>query len=168
MGDDGKLVTVFRSADSSAEEDAARVCARLEECGLHPQLCDEKSPGVVQGSFEVRVPAGEQDRAEDVIARPREAVPGDASHGMDLVTVFRSESATTAEMEALGVRAILQASGIDAVIVGTPVLPVLSFEVCVPKAQEEAALIAIAEAQAAGPAAAEEAASAAEDAQNAG
>ncbi len=86
---------------------------------------------------------------------------GDTSEALDLVTLFSSDE-HNAEMQAMGVRAILEAGGIPAVIVGSSVYPNLPFEVRVPKAQLEEARLAILEAQAAGPDAAEEAERAAE------
>lgn len=81
----------------------------------------------------------------------------DNSEQFDLVTVFRSEE-HSAEMEALAIQGLLEAAGIPAVLVGTAVLPVLPFEVRVPKARQEEAERLIAESQAGGPQAAEEAA----------
>ena len=75
---------------------------------------------------------------------------------LDLVTVFESANAT-AEMEALAVQALLESDGIPALVAGTPVLPNLPFQVRVPRASERQARARIAESEAAGPAAAEEA-----------
>ena len=81
---------------------------------------------------------------------------GDASHDLDLATVFRS-NLHNAEMEALSIRSILDASDIPSVVVGASLLPNLPFEVRVPRAYLEEAQRVIRESQAAGPAAAEEA-----------
>jgi len=78
------------------------------------------------------------------------------SGGLDLVTVFESYG-MTAEMEALEVQAILELDGIPAVIVSTSMYPSLPYQVRLPKDHAGQALIRIAEAQAAGPAGAEEA-----------
>ena len=78
------------------------------------------------------------------------------SSDLDLVTVFEADG-ITAEMESMGIQSIQEANGIAAVTVGASVIPSLPFEVRVPKADLERALILIAEAQAAGPSAAEEA-----------
>ena len=86
---------------------------------------------------------------------------GDTSDALDLVTLFSSDE-HNAEMQAMGVRGILEASGIPAVIVGSSVYPNLPFEVKVPKAQFEEARLTILEAQAGGPQAADEAERAAE------
>lgn len=78
------------------------------------------------------------------------------SSDLDLVTVFEADG-ITAEMESMEVKAILEANGIPAVTVGASVIPSLPYEVRVPREHAEQALTLIAEAQAAGPAAAEEA-----------
>lgn len=83
------------------------------------------------------------------------------SHDLDLVTLF-SSSNTDAEMEVNQIRALLEASGIPAVVVGATAIPSLPFQVQVPRAALEAAQQALAEARAAGPAAAEEAEAAGE------
>ena len=78
------------------------------------------------------------------------------SHDLDLVTIFAADG-TTAEMQSLEVQAVLESNGIPTVIVGASTIPSLPFEVRVPKDQSEQALTILAEAQAAGPEAAEEA-----------
>lgn len=78
------------------------------------------------------------------------------SSDLDLVTVFDSNG-LTAEMETMEIQAILEANGIPAVTVSTSMIPSLPYEVRVPKEHAEQALILIAEAQAAGPSAADEA-----------
>ena len=161
MDNQPELVTVFRSGDHSAEDDARSVCLLLEDSGLAPVLVDDKQPGVIAGTFEVRVPASQAAQAEQLLAAepPEEEV--DLSHGMDLVTIFRSEAAS--EIEAMGIKSILDANGIPAVVTGATAMPMLPVEVRVPRDMEEKALIAIAEAQAAGPGAAEEAEQASEN-----
>jgi hypothetical protein len=61
-------------------------------------------------------------------------------------------------MEALAIQSILDANGISAVLVGASTLPVFSFSVKVARDDFERAQAALAEARAAGPAAAAEAA----------
>jgi hypothetical protein len=158
MQPQSELVTVFRSADPSAESEATTIRDLLAEAGLSAELWGDDAPGVPAGAYEVRVPAPEVSRAEALIAARESEVaePGDASDALDLVTVFGSD-AHNSEMEAIAIRSILEASGIPAVIVGTSLYPNLPFEVRVPRNQYEAALLAIAESQAAGPQAAEEA-----------
>jgi hypothetical protein len=88
----------------------------------------------------------------------------DSSHEMDMVTLF-SSSNHDAEMEATAIHSVLESNGIPSFVVGTSALPVLEFEVQVPKENLEEAQRILAEAQAAGPAAAEEAEAASEEGQ---
>jgi hypothetical protein len=90
------------------------------------------------------------------------ALEPDASHEMDMVTLF-SSSNHDAEMEAMAIHGILESNGIPSILVGTSTLPVLAFEVQVPKENLEEAERILAEAQAAGPAAAAEAEAASEE-----
>lgn len=80
----------------------------------------------------------------------------DASHELDLVTFF-SSSNHTAEMEATAIHSILEANGIPSVLVGASSIPSLEFQVQVPRSSLEEAERVVAEAKAAGPAAAAEA-----------
>jgi hypothetical protein len=79
-----------------------------------------------------------------------------SSHAMDLVTVFE-ESGTTAEMEALGIQALLEGEGIRVVLGGETSFPSLPWSVGVSKADAPRALQIIEEAKKAGPKAAVEA-----------
>jgi len=81
---------------------------------------------------------------------------------LEMVTLF-SSSAHDAEMEAGNIHQLLEASGIQAVLVGPSVLPVLEFQVQVPRENLEEARKLIDEAEAAGPEAAAEAEAATED-----
>ena len=81
---------------------------------------------------------------------------GDPHQELDLVTVFRS-AGTTAEMEALGVQALLESNGISVVLVGDSRLPNLPEEIRVAQADADRAIALIAEAEAVGPKGAEEA-----------
>jgi hypothetical protein len=87
----------------------------------------------------------------------------DAGEQLDLVTVFTS-AGSNAEMEALDVKALLEASGLDAVLIGDSRLPNLPEEVRVPLDQAQEAEQVIVNALAAGPAGAEEAEAASESA----
>jgi hypothetical protein len=154
-----ELITVYRSADNNAEQDALAIQDRLQRAGFHPEIFDDSSPGVVEGAYEVRVPRSEVPGAEEVIgdrAVMDDPEPGDPTHSLDLVTVARTDG-TTAEMEATAIKGILDANGIPAVIVGNSTLPNFGFEVQVPQEYVAMAEAAIAEARAAGPAAAAEA-----------
>jgi hypothetical protein len=161
MNEQPELVTVFRSLDVSAHDQADQVSALLTEAGLSPVVLDDSAPGVVEGTYEVRVPAGEAEQAERIIredtasAATPEAV--DDSTGMDLETIFHAEGGSvTAEMESTEILSLLKANDIEAVLIGTQTLPNFPFEVRVPKTQVDRAREVIAEAQAAGPQAAEE------------
>ncbi|MGC9944932.1 MAG: DUF2007 domain-containing protein [Bryobacteraceae bacterium] len=90
------------------------------------------------------------------------AVEPDASHEMDMVTLFRSTN-HDAEMEAMQIHGILESNGIPSMLVGPSTLPVLEFEVQVPKENLEEAQRILADAQAAGPSAAAEAEAAGEE-----
>jgi hypothetical protein len=118
-------------------------------------VVDDNTPGVVEGTFEVRVPWSESGQAEGIIANlPMEdQEPPDTSRELDLVAIAHTDGAT-GEMEAMSIKSILEAGGIDAVIIGNSTLPNLGFEVRVPRDAEQQARAAITEAQAAGPAAA--------------
>ena len=78
------------------------------------------------------------------------------SAALDMVTLF-SSGAIDAEMEAGNIHNLLQASGIQAVIVGASVIPVFEFQVQVPREDLEKARQLVEEARAAGPEAAAEA-----------
>jgi len=80
----------------------------------------------------------------------------DTSHDLDLVPVFEAIG-TEAEMEALAIHSVLQASEIPSVLIGSSALPNLPFQVKVPQDHIEQAQLRIKEAQAAGPMAADEA-----------
>ncbi len=85
----------------------------------------------------------------------------DPSSDLDMVPLF-SSSAIDAELEANNIHGILQANGVASVIVGASVLPILEFQVQVPRAQLQEAERLVEEARAAGPDAASEAESATE------
>lgn len=160
---DSNWVTVFRSGEHSAEEEAAAACELLKSQGLRAEVADANVLGVPFGTWEVRVAAADSTRAEEILATmpSRSAQTGDASHDMDLVTVFSSDT-HTAEMEAMEVQGILESSGFPTVLVASGPFPSLPFEVRVPSARADEAARVIAEFQATGPAAAEEAEKASE------
>lgn len=152
-------ITVFRSADESAGEDAAKVQEMLQDAGIPASLLDDDAPEVPAGAYEVRVDPENQVRAEQLVAQfPPEAEMEDVdpSHALDLVTVFRSAGAAN-EIEAMSIQSVLEDSGISAVIVGDARFPSIGQEVRVAREHEERARQLINEALAAGPAAAEEA-----------
>jgi|ERR1700722_5299466 hypothetical protein len=153
------LVTVFRSADSSAEEDAKFVLETLTQNGVTADLADDQAPGVPSGAWEVRVAFADKERAEALIAAnpiEDEFADVDESHDLDLVTVFQS-AGNTSEMEAMSVLAMLKSNGIYAMTTADQRFPNLPDEVRVPQDKVAEAKRLIAEALAAGPAAADEA-----------
>ena len=79
-----------------------------------------------------------------------------------MVPVFSSPN-HDAEQEALEIHALLEANGLDSMIVGPSMIPSLEFQVHVERRRLEEAEKIIAEAREAGPAAAEEAEAASED-----
>lgn len=155
-----ELVTVYRSMDETAREDCETIVQLLVAESLSPVVVDDRAPGVPEGVFEVQVPVGEAAKAEEIIAAnplPDEVEEVDDAHELDLETIFHSEGANTAELEANSVRNVLEAAGIAAVLVGDSVLPNLPFEVRVAREHAARAREVVAEALASGPAAAEEA-----------
>ena len=97
-------------------------------------------------------PEREAERDDDV----------DPSPDLDMVTLF-SSSAIDAELEANNIHGILQSNGIPSVVMGASVIPVLEFQVQVPRANAEEAERLLEEARAAGPEAASEAEAASEE-----
>ncbi len=152
------LVTVYRSMDADAKEDCETIVEILGDRNISAAVVDDNAPGVPEGAFEVRVPAADSARAEAIIAEnplPDEVEEVDDSDELDLETIFHSDD-TTAEVEAIGVKNVLEANGIAAVLVGDSVLPTFGFEVKVAREQVESARRVIAQAEADGPAAADE------------
>lgn len=149
------LVTVYRSMDATAKEDCDAIADLLRAEGLSPLVLDDEAPGVPEGTYEVQVPAEEASRAEAIMAAHPlpEAEEVDPSEELDLEPIFH----TSAEFEAIGVKNVLEANGIAAVIVGDSVLPNLAFEVRVARDQVERAMAFIEEAKKSGPADAEKA-----------
>ncbi len=158
MAEENELVTVYRSADVEAESEARAVCEMLQQTGLTAEVADDSAPGVVVGSFEVRVPRSQAAVAERLIGvQPdlaEEAV--DPSHDLDMVPVFASD-AHNADMLAMEVNSILEANGIPTLVVAGSPIPSLPCEIRVPRSRLEEARAALAAAEEAGPAAAEQA-----------
>lgn len=159
MPDESEWITVYRSADSNADEDAVTVRDLLLKGGFNARVFGDNAHDVVEGTYEVRVPRAEAEAAEALIgerATADDPEPVDDSHDLDLITVAATDG-TTGEMEAISIKSILEANGIDSLIVGNSTLPNMGFEVRVAEADEERAREVLREAQAAGPAAALEA-----------
>ncbi|HEX5430345.1 MAG TPA: hypothetical protein VFW83_00150 [Bryobacteraceae bacterium] len=157
-------MTVFRSADSSAREDAARVQEMLDGKGIPSSVLDDHAPGVPSGAWEVRVSAEDAPLADQLVAHfepEDEFAKVDASRDLDLVTVFRT-GGPTSEIEAMSIHSLLESSGISVFMVGDARFPNLGYEVRIPKEREEEAKRLIEEALEAGPAGADEAESSSE------
>src|SRR5260370_41681390 len=125
------LVTVYRSMDANAKEDCETIVEILSDRNISAIIVDDSAPGVPEGTFEVRVPAADSARAEAIIAEnplPDEVEEVNDSDDLDLETVFHSGDAM-AEVEAMGVKSVLDANGIAAVLVGDSGLPHFGFEV---------------------------------------
>ena len=149
------LLTVFRSADEDAEDQAGRIADLLKAAGIQAALLDDSAPGVPEGAWEVQVSAEDSSRAEALIAANPEPPPNE-SHDLDLVTVFDSGDGTSeGDMEAMTVKNLLEASGIQAVMIGDVPIPSLGHEVRVPKDMADEARRLISDARASGPADAE-------------
>jgi hypothetical protein len=152
-------VTVYRSMDATAKEDCEIIADILSSEGLSPVILDDSVAGVPEGTFEVRVPADQLQKAEQLIAEnplPDEVEEVDDSSDLDLETIYHADG-TLAEVESMEIKNLLEANGIAAVVVGNSVLPTMSFEVRVAHDQVERAREVVNEAQAGGPLAAEEA-----------
>jgi hypothetical protein len=153
------LVTVYRSMDATAKADCEVIAGILTAEGLSPVILDDSARGVPEGAFEVQVPASQLQKAEELIAEhplPDEVEEVDDSSDLDLVTIFHADGAL-AEVESIEIKNLLEANGIAAVVIGNSVLPTMPFEVRVARDQVGRARDVVNEAQAAGPAAAEEA-----------
>ncbi len=153
MSSDAELITVFRSADEDARDDAAAIRELLTAEGLQAVVLDDSAPGVPEGAWEVQVPPAQTSMAEELIARsnlPDTPAEGSDSSDLDMETVFRASSGTTSELEAMSVQGILEGAGIATVMIGDAVLPNLAFEVRVAKENAGQARQVLEEAKAAG------------------
>jgi hypothetical protein len=161
MSAEPDLVTVYRSMEVDAKDDCEDVAEMLKAEGIAAAVWDDSFPGVPEGVYEVRTPAADAERAEQLIAAnplPDEVEEVDRSANLNLETIFQSSvSSNIGEIEAMGVKNLLEANGIAAVMVGDSVLPNLPFEVRVARDQAARARQLLAEAESAGPAEAEQA-----------
>jgi hypothetical protein len=151
------FVTVYRSMDATAKEDCETIVEILGDRGIVAVILDDDAPGVPEGAFEVQVTEADSAKAEAIIDEnplPDEVEEVDDSENLDLETIYYSNGAM-AEVETTGIKNVLQANGIAAVLVGDTVLPPLGFEVKVARDQVENAKRIIAEAEKDGPAAAD-------------
>jgi hypothetical protein len=153
-----EMVTVFRSADPDAGEQASVVRDMLANANIAAEVFGDTSPGVPEGAFEVRVPPDRQADAEQLLEIQKDFNPGalDLSADLDMVPAFTSD-APNSEMIAVEIRSILESQGIPSMLVSGTMFPSLPFEVRVPRARLEEARQALAAAEEAGPSAADEA-----------
>lgn len=177
LSSDMDMVTVFAADGVSAEMEALAIKGILDSVGIEAIVVG--SAALPNLPFEVQAPRADAESARQAIdaaiaAGPAAAEegaaetpgppepeaevetesPGDPSSDLDMVCVFSGEGAS-AEMQALAIKGILESEGIESVMVGSPSIPSLPFEVQVTRADAETALQAIEAAQAAGPSAAE-------------
>jgi hypothetical protein len=132
--------------DSGAKEDSESIVELLSDAGMQAVMLDDSAPGVPEGVFEVRVPAADAARADQLIAEnplPDEVDEVDPSSELDLETIATGQT----EMEASSLKNFLESNGIAAVLVGASVLPYLAFEVRVARDEATTARRLIQEAQ---------------------
>ena len=149
MTDENALITVFRSGDPSAEADATAARDCLTQAGIPAVLLGDDTPGVIEGTWEVRVPSSDRPRAEAILesraCEPEDesqVPPEGLSHDLDFVSFFGSQAADS-EMEAIMIQSILESNGIPCVVVGSSQYPSLGFEVRVPKSRLKEAVAAV-------------------------
>jgi hypothetical protein len=147
------FITVFRSAEPDAKADAECAQQRLAQAGIRSIVVGDETPGVVEGTYEVRVAASDQAKAEAILAVPapepedEEEVPeAGLSRDLDFVPIFSSQ-AMGAEVEAISLQTILESAGIPTILVGSSQFPSLPFEVRVPKSRLEEAITLVEAAQ---------------------
>jgi hypothetical protein len=158
MTDNSEMVTVFRSADLTARDDAEEISQILAAEGIESSVVDDRTAGVIAGSVEVRVAAALADRVDAIVAAAQvegDMADTDPSSVLDPVTIFRS-AGTNVEAQAIAIEGMLRANGIQTIRVGAPSIPSLPFEIRVSKEQVERAQQLISEAESFGGAAADE------------
>jgi hypothetical protein len=131
MNENAELVTVFRSADASAQEDAEEIKEILAGQGISATIVDDSTPGVIAGSVEVRVAPADLGRAEQIIAAMNvegDMADADPSEVLDPVTVFTA-TGVQAESEALAIEGMLIANGIQPIRVQASPYPNLPVEI---------------------------------------
>jgi hypothetical protein len=150
MTDEGDFITVFRSGDPTARKDAEEACDRLTKAGIRSVLLGDDSPGVVEGSWEVRVPTEDRERAEALVDAPapeeedeEEVREEGLSHDLDFVTVATFDGAG-GEMQATLLKAALEGYDIPSTVVGLSQIPSLAVEVRVPKTRLKEAMTVVA------------------------
>jgi len=151
---------VYRSGDPSAKGEAEAAQELLTKAGIRSILLGDDAPGVVEGSWEVRVPAADRERAEKLVDAPglaeeererdeEEVSEAGLSHDLDFVNLATFDG-TQADLEATLLKAALEGSDIPVMVVGSAQIPSLGFEVRVPKTRLEEALTLMASADQSG------------------
>jgi len=136
--------------DPDAEGECRAVLATLGRAHIHSVLLNDEDAGVPEGVWEVQVAAGDADRADRIIAaQPPEPDRVDPSHELDLVPIYESGTPITGKIELMGIKALLESSGIMTVSNSDSVQPELPFSLSVARDQVEEAKRLIAEAQSA-------------------
>jgi hypothetical protein len=150
MTDEMEFITVFRSGDPTAQQDAENASERLAKGGIRAIVLGDETPGVVEGSWEVRVPAADRARAEALVDLPgpreedeSEVTTEGQSHDLDFVTLA-SFDGIGSEMQSTLLRSALEGNGIPCAVIGISQIPSLGFEVRVPKTRLEEALTIVA------------------------
>jgi hypothetical protein len=150
MTDETDFITVFRSGDPTAKQDAETARERLAQGGIRAIVRGDEAPGVVEGSWEVRVPAADRAQAEALVDAPApkpedesEVSTEGQSHDLDFVSLA-SFDGIGAEMQSTLLRSALEGNGIPCAVIGIAQIPSLGFEVRVPKTRLEEALTIVA------------------------
>jgi len=150
MTDEVEFITVFRSGDPTAKQDAESARERLDKGGIRAIVLGDDAPGVVEGSWEVRVPSADRARAEALVDLPgpkqedeSEVTTEGQSHDLDFVNLA-SFDGPGSEMQSTLLRSALEGNGIPCAVIGISQIPSLGFEVRVPKTRLEEALTIVA------------------------
>jgi hypothetical protein len=128
-------VTVFRSSDPRAHEEAAAALELLANHGLSGGLTGDNARTDFAAVWEMKAKSKYSAEAEVLIAdslTEDDISNVNASHDLDLVAVFRS-AGNNSEIEGLLVKGILDAAGIYAMIENDSRFPNLPAEVRVPR-----------------------------------
>jgi hypothetical protein len=150
MTDEVEFITVFRSGDPTAKQDAEKARERLGKGGIRAIVLGDETPGVVEGSWEVRVPPADRARAEALVDLPAPQLEDESevttegqSHDLDFVSLATFDG-PAAEMQSMLLRSALEGNGIPCAVIGIAQIPSLGFEVRVPKTRLEEALTIVA------------------------
>lgn len=147
-------ITVFRSSDSDASRKVFELAKTLTAHGLAPVVVNDQAPGVPAGCHEVRVPTAEVTTAEQILSTA--TVTSAEEPSLEAELIYYSNG-SNAEIEAMGIKSLLEVNGIEAWVNSNSQVFSTPWEVHVAKGEVANAKRVLAEAQAAGPLAAEQA-----------